>query len=109
MSVIQKLSIGLNIFRTYTKGYLFLSNPIYLEGRKKVKIEKKKQANRTETLNFLLSTFNRDTIYLEIGTRKPEHNFNHIDATTKYSVDPGAEYKKNPVDFKLTSDAPYQN
>ena len=42
MSLLQKTGIALNLFRTYTKGYLFLSNPIYLEGRKKVKLETKK-------------------------------------------------------------------
>ena len=31
-------------------------------------------------------------------------NFNKIKATKKYSVDPGIEFKENPVDFKMTSD-----
>ena len=42
--------------------------------------------------------------YLEIGVRNPQHNFNHIKANKKYSVDPGVEFKSNPVDFKITSD-----
>ena len=36
--------------------------------------------------------------------RNPEDNFNKINSKTKYSVDPGLEFKSNPVDFKLTSD-----
>ena len=36
--------------------------------------------------------------------RNPNDNFNHIQAKHKYSVDPGIESKKNPVDFKMTSD-----
>lgn len=106
---IKNIGIALNIFRTYTKGYLFLSNSIYVSGRKKVKIEMNKQGNRTDTLNLLLSSLNRETTYLEIGTRKPEHNFNKINALVKYSVDPGVEYKKNPVDFKMTSDMFFEN
>jgi hypothetical protein len=52
-----------------------------------------------------LSQFNNATTYLEIGVRNPDHNFNKIDANKKYSVDPGVEFKSNPVDFQLTSDA----
>jgi hypothetical protein len=46
----------------------------------------------------------RETTYLEIGVRNPAHNFNKINASTKFSVDPGLEFKENPVDFVLTSD-----
>ena len=105
ISVLKKIGIGLNIFRTYYKGYRFLSDDTYLDGRKRVKLEMKKDSSRAETLNYLISSLKRDTTYLEIGTRNPNQNFNLINATTKYSVDPGVEYKKNPVDFKLTSDA----
>ena len=105
MRVLKNLWIGLNVFRTYTKGYLLLSNPVYSEGKNKVKLEKQKDSSRTEAINFILSTFDKKTTYLEIGTRKPSHNFDHIEASTKYSVDPGVEYKKNPVDFQLTSDS----
>ena len=68
-------------------------------------IEIAKEPKRTEVLNYLLSLFNRETLYLEIGVRNPDHNFNHIQANKKYSVDPGLELKENPVDFKMTSDA----
>ena len=68
-------------------------------------IEIAKEPKRTEVINYLLSLFSRDTVYLEIGVRNPNDNFNHIKAEKKYSVDPGIEYKENPVDFQMTSDA----
>ena len=52
----------------------------------------------------MLSILNRETFYLEISVRNPNHNFNQIKANKKYSVDPGLEFKKNPVDFKMTGD-----
>ncbi|MGE5943944.1 MAG: class I SAM-dependent methyltransferase [Flavobacteriales bacterium] len=67
-----------------------------------------KEPKRTEVINFLLSLFNRETLYLEIGVRNPDHNFNHINAKNKYSVDPGLAFKENPVDFKMTSDDFFQ-
>lgn len=64
-----------------------------------------KQPSRTEILNFLLQRSGRNkTCYLEIGVRNPQHNFVHIKADEKYSVDPGKEFVANPVDFKVTSD-----
>jgi len=63
-----------------------------------------KMPKRTEIINFLLSTKNEDTYYLEIGVRNPDDNYNHIISNHKYSVDPGIEYGENPVDFKMTSD-----
>ncbi len=63
-----------------------------------------KKFSRTEIINFILSQFSEETCYLEIGIRNPEDNFNHIKANRKYSVDPGVEFRENPVDFKLTSD-----
>jgi hypothetical protein len=67
-------------------------------------LELNKKPSRTEIINFILSLFSRNTSYLEIGVRNPHHNFSHIKANNKYSVDPGLEFKENPVDFKLTSD-----
>ena len=55
-------------------------------------------------INFLLEKLNGDKKYLEIGVRNPEANYNKINCEIKYSVDPGIEFKENPVDFKLTSD-----
>lgn len=42
--------------------------------------------------------------YLEIGVRNPADCFDRISAPRKWSVDPGIEFKRNPVDFPLTSD-----
>jgi hypothetical protein len=63
-----------------------------------------KSPSRTEIINYLISHIDRPVTYLEIGVRNPEDNFNKINANIKYSVDPGIEFKKNPVDFKLSSD-----
>ena len=81
-------------------------NKTYHKGAEALtQIEIAKDPKRTEVMNYLLSLFKRDTTYLEIGVRNPDDNFNHIQATKKYSVDPGVEYKENPVDFQMTSDA----
>jgi hypothetical protein len=55
-------------------------------------------------INFLLSHFNRETKYLEIGVRNPEDNFSQIRSNTKFSVDPGIEFESNTIDFNMTSD-----
>jgi hypothetical protein len=68
--------------------------------------ERNKSLSRTEIINRLIqATKNENSVYLEIGVRNPADNFNHICAEQKYSVDPGIEFEANPVDFKLTSDA----
>ena len=67
-------------------------------------LELSKKPYRFEIINFLLEQFNSDTTYLEIGVRNPEDNFNKINSKIKFSVDPGFENTKNPVDFKMTSD-----
>lgn len=92
--IIKYLKIG--------KG--LLNNSFYLEGRQKTKDECDKRISRTEVINYLISTLSREVTYLEIGVRNPNHNFNLINADIKYSVDPGLEFKENPVDFKVTSD-----
>ena len=66
--------------------------------------EVSKLPTRTDILNYLLSLLHRETSYLEIGVRNPNDNFANIHANTKFSVDPGVEYKENPVDFRMTSD-----
>lgn len=66
--------------------------------------ELKKQPLRTDIINLLIADITEPE-YLEIGVRNPDHNFNHVRSQKKYSVDPGVEFKDNPVDFKLTSDA----
>ena len=100
----------------YIKGRDIDSNPFYIKGKeilndieyvKVQKITKKEQSknpSRTEIINFLLLQSKNITNYLEIGVRNPDDNFNLINADKKYSVDPGVEFKSNPVDFKMTSD-----
>jgi hypothetical protein len=51
-----------------------------------------------------LKSINRPVIYLEIGVRNPFENFDLVEATEKYGVDPGYENTDNPVTFKQTSD-----
>lgn len=89
----------------YAMGKKFLDDPHYKEVQRLNQLEISKSPTRTAIINFLLSLKKGTTCYLEIGVRNPEDNYSHIQASKKYSVDPGLEYKRNPVDFKLTSDA----
>ncbi|WP_332033754.1 class I SAM-dependent methyltransferase [Kaistella sp.] len=66
--------------------------------------EIEKRPLRFEVINFILEKIGGKTTYLEIGVRNPEDNFDKINASLKYSVDPGYENEENNVDFKLTSD-----
>ena len=88
----------------YNWGGRFLNDPYHIENKKLNNIEFNKQPLRFDVINYLLKNLNRETTYLEIGVRNPEDNYNKILATKKYSVDPGIEFKENPVDFKMTSD-----
>lgn len=72
------------------------------------KEEGRKKPLRTEIISFLIEFVN-GTNYLEIGVRNPEDNFNKINCKNKFSVDPGIEFKENPVDFKMTSDKFFQS
>lgn len=83
---------------------LYLTNEYHIQTEKKTSLEIQKTPFRYEIINFIISTFNRNVEYLEIGVRKPEDNFNKINAYKKYSVDPGYENEENNVDFKVTSD-----
>ena len=94
----------INIIRYFKYGKRLVKSSYFIEGVAKTQQECSKKPSRTEVINFLLSIFNRDTNYLEIGVRDPNANYNHINASIKHSVDPGVEFKENPVDFKLTSD-----
>lgn len=89
----------------YVTGRNFFNDLYFLEVQKKSSQEISKKPSRSEIINYLLSINERPSFYLEIGVRNPAHNFNHIQATNKYSVDPGFEFKRNPVDFKMTSDS----
>lgn len=97
-----------NPFKQFKKGKRFLNDPEYLKAFDLTRLEKSKTPLRTEIINYLLSLNHSDTTYLEIGVQNPENNFQLINASKKFSVDPGIDFKKNPVDFKLTSDEFFQ-
>jgi len=86
-------------------GKGLINNKFYIEGQQKTLLEQGKTPIRTEVINYLVSVLDREITYLEIGVRNPDHNLNLINAKTKYGVDPGVEFKENPVDFQMTSDA----
>lgn len=92
----------------YLRGKKNFHDPLFLEVQEKNRVENSKHPSRNEIINYLLSLKKDNTFYLEIGVRNPAHNFDHIKATNKYSVDPGLEYEQNPVDFRMTSDAFYR-
>ena len=82
-----------------------LSDKYHFDAIQKSEVEAGKTPVRSDIINFLLSASGKkETNYLEIGVRNPANNFDKINSSTKYSVDPGVEFKANPVDFKLTSD-----
>jgi hypothetical protein len=85
-------------------GRRLLNDQNFLYGRQCNENEGFKQPGRAEIINFLISQCGNDASYLEIGVRNPDDNFNKINASRKYSVDPGAEFEDNPVDFRMTSD-----
>ena len=91
----------------YLMGKKFLNDPHFLEVKKKSFQENSKRPFRSDVINYLLSLSPNPTMYLEIGVRNPDHNFNLIKSTQKISVDPGLEFEANPVDFKMTSDEFY--
>ena len=92
---------GLNYFYA---GRALLRHSVFRKAVAATAREEGKRPTRTEVINFLLSTFDRETNYLEVGVRNPADNFNKIRAHRKRGVDPGAEFLANPVDFRLTSD-----
>lgn len=104
MDRLKQLLLKIKTVRYYFEGWKLLNDPYYLEAQKKDQQELQKRPSRSDVLNYLLSSFKEETAYLEIGVRNPDHNFNRINATKKYSVDPGLEFKENPVDFPFTSD-----
>jgi hypothetical protein len=93
-----------DVKKKYGIGLQFISNPEYIKGQNLNELEQSKRPFRYEIINFLLSKQIGETNYLEIGVRNPDDNFNKINATNKYSVDPGIEFEENPVDFPITSD-----
>lgn len=85
-------------------GVRFIENEERARTIEKSRCELAKRPFRFDIINELLGRFERPTKYLEIGVRNPDDNFNRIRAAQKRSVDPGAEFKSNPVDFRMTSD-----
>lgn len=88
----------------YAMAKKLFGNVIFYDTYLLSKKESKKQPSRTTIINYFLTLCDGEN-YLEIGVRNPADNFDKILCKNKYSVDPGIEFKANPVDFKLTSDA----
>ena len=89
----------------YYIGCLYLNDSYNVESNIKSQIEISKKPLRSDIINFLLDSLDTtDTQYLEIGVRNPEDNFDKINSNIKISVDPGIEFKMNPVDHRMTSD-----
>jgi hypothetical protein len=105
---IKNLLLKVKPIKYYVSGKKLLNHPHYVEIQEKNNLEISKKPSRTDIINYLLSLNQNDTSYLEIGVRNPDANFNKIKANKKYSVDPGVEFKPNPVDFKMTSDLFFQ-
>jgi hypothetical protein len=97
------------LYNYYNWGGRFLNDPYFKDTELLNKKEFQKQPFRYDIINFLLQQFNRESTYLEIGVRNPSDNFEKIKSTYKYSVDPGLEFKENPVDFRMTSDDFFYN
>lgn len=58
---------------------------------------------RYDIINKVIKDNNFKT-YLEIGVCNPADCFDKIVCETKDSVDPGVEFKENPVKYRMTSD-----
>lgn len=102
---LKQALLRLKPLQYYFKGKLVLHDATHLRVRQETNAERNKPHTRAEVINFLLSLKKGHTCYLEIGVRDPRKNFDHIQASEKYSVDPGIEFEPNPVDFAMTSDA----
>lgn len=109
LAIIVGLNINCNMISKiknyHNWGGRFLNDEFNIRTKNLTKIEIAKTPPRSEVINFLLTSLGKDEAhYLEIGVRNPKINFDLIKAKNKYSVDPGIEFKENPVDFKMTSD-----
>jgi hypothetical protein len=72
MNFLRRISL---VKRTVA-GMRYLHNPEHLEGMRRSSKELAKSPSRIEIINFLISCFDRSTMYLEISVRNPDHNFN---------------------------------
>jgi len=93
------------IFNRYQWGGRYLSNGTIQSIQRLNQEELIKQPTRTEIINFSIHALGlTHGNYLEIGVRNPDDHFNHVVIKNKTSVDPGLEFKENPVNFKMSSD-----
>ncbi len=99
----SKLSIDFSFINRYFVPKSYTRHAEYRRGRALNNKEAGKSPKHTDIINYLVSKKD-DPNYLEIGVNDPRYNFNLINASQKHSVDPGVEFKQNPVDFQLTSD-----
>ena len=58
---------------------------------------------RYDIINEIINKHSFKT-YLEIGVCDPSVCFDKVICDVKHGVDPGVEFKENPVDYKMTSD-----
>jgi hypothetical protein len=93
----------INLKNSYTVGKRIIHDTYFKSTSDQTQAEIKKRPRRSAIINFLM-TLSPAKNYLEIGVRNPEKNFNKINCKNKFSVDPGIEFKENPVDYKMTSD-----
>lgn len=104
IKTIQYKFLKFTSLQYYLWGRRMHRDSVFKKAMEDARIERNKTPSRTEIINFLLSLNDGTTAYLEIGVRNPLHNFDHIKADEKYGVDPGIEFRDNPVKFKMESD-----
>lgn len=99
----QHIIKRINDNKLYLLGKRFNNDSTFSSVNSLTQAEMSKLPKRFDVINFLTTKINAQN-YLEIGVRNPADNFNLINIKNKYSVDPGLEFKENPVDYKMTSD-----
>ena len=100
-SIYHLVKLGLNdnsALETYNSGLRLKKDRNYIKSNE-INKQQSESLSRTEVINYLIKTFFKDCTYLEIGVRNPNDNFDFILSNKKTSVDPGVEFKLNPVDF----------
>lgn len=101
MGLLSKI-FGDNIVYYYAVRRV-IKNTDFITSEKKSRYEMTKSPIRSQIINFFIKHLDAK-LYLEIGVRNPRYNFDKIKCEQKFSIDPGLEFKENPVDFKMTSD-----
>ena len=92
-----------NLLTIHRLGKKIFIDDFFKKTAKLSAAENSKLPRRTQIIDYFVKLVEAQ-YYLEIGVRNPEKNFNKIQCTHKFSVDPGIEFEDNPVDFKMTSD-----